>query len=345
MWSAVGPTVTSVSTSEGMLRWARSVPSVAAVIELVTASYPVVASAAVLVRTFNNDVFRVRADGRDYALKVYGAGRFSADEVRWEQQLARHLVNARVRIASDVALSDGDSVGVVDAPEGRRLFALTEWVPGDKPQPPWSEALYHGVGSLLAQLHEATESFVSDYPRLPVRSGDEPQLVIDALDDGSSRQQLVRRTAAAAQTALDRLAAAGLRWTIRHGDPSLDNIHLTHDGQLYFYDLDLAGPGWQVEDLAGSLSTPFAGPFLEGYVSTRRLPDVDVEALPWLRILSAIDNLKFHLIDKPAAMGVATLSEGWVDRGFEALTMAARDAGLGDTEDAPTDPARPLTDP
>ena len=68
------------------------------------------ASAAVLVRTFNNDVFRVRADGRDYALKVYGAGRFTADEVRWEQQLARHLVNAGVPVAADVALRDGDSV-------------------------------------------------------------------------------------------------------------------------------------------------------------------------------------------------------------------------------------------
>ena len=45
-------------------------------------------------------------------------------------------------------------------------------------------------------------------------------------------------------------------------------------------------------------------------------------------MLSAIDNLKFHLIDKPAAMGVSTLSEGWVDRGFDALASAARDARL-----------------
>lgn len=66
--------------------------------ELVTANYSVVASAAVLVRTLNNDVFRVRADRRDYALKVYGAGRFTADEVRWEQRLARHLVNAGVPV-------------------------------------------------------------------------------------------------------------------------------------------------------------------------------------------------------------------------------------------------------
>lgn len=89
------------------------------------------------------------------------------------------------------------------------------------------------------------------------------------------------------------LAGQGLRWAIRHGDPSLDNIHITHDGNLGFYDLDLAGPGWQAEDLAGAVSTTFAGPFLGGYVSTRPLPAVDMEALPWLRMLSAIDNPSF----------------------------------------------------
>jgi Ser/Thr protein kinase RdoA (MazF antagonist) len=304
------------------------------VVELVAASYPIKVSGAALVRSFNNDVFCVHADSRDYALKLYGAGRFTADEVRWEQQLARHLVDAGVPVAADVPLRNGDSVGALDAPEGQRLFALTEWVPGAKPQPPWSDALYRAVGSLLAQLHEAADSFVSDYPRSAVRSGAEPGQVIAVLEDGSSRHLLVQRAAAAAQDALDRLASQGLRWAIRHGDPSLDNIHITQDGELHFYDLDLAGPGWQVEDLAGALSTSFAEPFLDGYVANRPLPAVDIEALPWLRMMSAIDNLKFHLIDKSAAMGVSTLSEGWVDRGFDALANAARDSGL----DAPSVP-------
>lgn len=296
--------------------------------DLVAASYPIEVSGAALVRSFNNDVFRVRSDSRDYALKLYGAGRFTADEVRWEQQLARHLVTAGVPVAADVLLGNGDSVGALEAPEGERLFALTEWVPGEKPQPPWSDALYRAVGSLLAQLHEAAESFSSDFPRSPVRSGAEPGQVVAVLAQGSDRQLLVRRAAGAAQEAVDRLASQGLRWAIRHGDPSLDNIHITQDGALHFYDLDLAGPGWQVEDLAGALSTPFAEPFLDGYRTRRPLPDVDIEALPWLRMLSAIDNLKFHLIDKPAAMGVSTLSEGWVDRGFDGLANATRDSGL-----------------
>ncbi|GAB3911919.1 hypothetical protein GCM10011575_38370 [Microlunatus endophyticus] len=125
-----------------------------------------------------------------------------------------------------------------------------------------------------------------------------------------------------------------MRWGIKHGDPSLDNIHVSDGNLLYFYDLDLAGPGWQVEDLAGALSTEFAEPFLDGYISQRPLAAVDRAALPWLRILGHIDNLKFHLIDKPAAMGTATLAAGWVDRGFEGLIKAAHDAGLDCAESA-----------
>ncbi len=306
------------------------------VVRLVTDSYAIEADGAVLVRSFNNDVFQIRANRRSYALKIYGVGRFTADEVRWEQQLARHLVDSGIPVAADVPLRTGDSVGTLDAPEGPRPFALTEWLPGAKPQPPWSDALYRAVGSALARLHRATDSFSSSCPRSAVRIGDEPDRVIAALGAGSSRGRLVRRTAVAAQTALDRLARQGLRWGIRHGDPSLDNIHLGANGSVSFYDLDLAGPGWQVEDLAGGLSTDFAEPFLDSYLSQRPLPPVDIDALPWLRIIATIDNLKFHLLDKPALLGSSTLSEGWVDRGFESLLDAARSAGIDVATDPPS---------
>lgn len=307
--------------------WARSLPTVTTAMELVAENYSVEPSGATLVRSFNNDVYRIDTDTDAYVLKVYGAGRSEPDEVRWEQLLARELVNAGLQVAADVTTKTGNSVGVLEAPEGPRVFALTTWVPGSKPQPPWSDALYRSVGAALARLHAAADSFNSTYPRRSVRRGDEPEQVIAVLNQGSSQQRLVQRAAAAARTELERLAKQGLRWGIRHGDASLDNIHVDEDGTVYFYDFDLAGPGWQVEDLAGAMSTEFAGPFLEGYVDERPLAEVDLTALPWLRVLGHIDNLKFHLIDKPTAMGSSTLTEGWVDRGFEGLADAARDAG------------------
>jgi len=36
-----------------------------------------------------------------------------------------------------------------------------------------------------------------------------------------------------------------LRRGIRHGDYSLDNVHIDRSGELSVYDFDLSGPGWQ----------------------------------------------------------------------------------------------------
>ena len=314
--------VATVDSTWDPSAWVRSVPSVAAVSHLVEDEYGVPVTQAVLVRSFNNDVYRVQAGGRSYALKVYGVGRWAADEVRWEQQLVRHLANSGMPVAADVALSDGDTVGVLDAPEGRRPFAMAEWVPGAKPQAPYTDGLYRDVGGTLARLHAAVDSFCSSHPRRTVRTGAEVREVSDVLDPGSFLQRLVQRTGAEAQGQLTRLSEQGLRWGIRHGDPTLDNLHVS-DSELYFYDFDLAGPGWQVGDLTGALSTEFADAFLAGYTAVRRLPPVELEALPWLRIMEIIENLHFHLIRKPAMQGTASLAEGWVERGFESLAAAA----------------------
>lgn len=315
-----------VSLNDGR-EWVRSVPSVAAVTRIVETQYRLTVTQTVLVRSFNNDVYRVDTPDRSCALKVYGVDRWTADEVRWEQQLARHLTDSGFPIAADIPLQNGDTVGVLAAPEGERLIAMAEWVPGHKPQPPWTANLYEDVGKTLAQFHAAADQFRSGRPRHSVRTGLEVHEVSEVLDDDVPRRRLVERAGAEAQRQLSRLSDQGLHWGIRHGDPSLDNIHVS-GSDLYFYDLDLAGPGWQAEDLTGALSTNFADAFLAGYTSVRPLPPVGLEALPWLRVMGIIENLHFHLIGKPAIQGTASLAEGWVEAGFESLAAAAGSLGL-----------------
>lgn len=309
-------------------RWLRSLPTVETVLELVRDHYPIEPLDAVLVRPFVNDVYRVSCRERSYALKIYGADRFTPDEIRWEQQVVRHLADHDLAVARPVDLRNADCVGVITAPEGVRPFALTEWLPGAKPQPPWSTDLYRRFGTNLARLHQALDSFSSDLPRRRVRSGTEAEQVIDALAADPEGQRFVQDAAAAALAEIDRLARAGLRRAIRHGDYSLDNVHIDRSGELSLYDFDLAGPGWQVEDLAGALTTDFADAFLAAYTAVRPLSAPDLEALPWLGILAAIDNLHFHLVRKPLSHGTASLAEGWVDRAWRALDQTARAVDL-----------------
>lgn len=299
-------------------------PTVETVLALVRDHYPIEPVDAVLVRPFVNDVYRISCRDRSYALKIYGTDRFTPDEVRWEQQLVRHLADHGLQVARPVDLRHGDTVGTITAPEGVRPFALTEWLPGEKPQPPWSDDLYRRFGANLAGLHQALDSFRSDLPRHAVRSGAESEQVINVLADDPGRRRLVVDAAAAAQAEIARLARSGLRYGICQGDYSLDNIHVDRSGALSVYDFDLAGPGWQVEDLVGALTIDFADAFLAAYTAVRPLPTADLEALPWLGILAAIDNLHFHLVRKPRTHGTASLAEGWVERAWRTLDQAAR---------------------
>ncbi len=153
--------------------------------ELVAHNYSIQPSAATLVRSFMNDVYRIDTGTDTYVLKVYGTGRLEADEVRWEQQLARYLVEAGLPVAADVATTTGSSAGVLEAPEGPRCFTLTRWVPGSKPQPPWSDGLYQSVGAALARIHNAADAFTSTYPRRSVRRGDEPERSVRCFTPGA----------------------------------------------------------------------------------------------------------------------------------------------------------------
>lgn len=302
-------------------------PTLETVHRLVVERYGLEPTRAVLVRSFTNDVYRIDVGRASYALKVYGASRWTVDEIRWEQELVRHLTASGLPVAAAVPLVDGDTAGFLNAPEGKRPFALAEWVEGEKPQPPRTDALYRDVGTMLARFHDAADHLHAQFPRRARRTGQEATDVIGALGDDAESRELVQRLAPEAEHQLARLGEAGLHWAIQHGDPSLDNLHVSDHG-LQLYDFDLAGPGWQVEDLTGALSTPFADVFLAGYTAVRPLAAVELEALPWLHITGLIENLRFHLVEKPAAYGTSSLAEGWVDRELESLAAVAREVGL-----------------
>lgn len=306
----------------------RSIYTPEAVAETVRGSYGLDVTRCTLIRSFVNDVYEIEMASRRYVLKVYHHGGWSAEEVAWEQELVTHLAASGIAVSRAVPLAGGELVGVLDAPEGPRPFAMTEFVDGRKPRKPFNDELYDEYGTLLARLHDAADSFRTTRYRRPFdlkETLDEPLAeVLPALAGQPDDQAVVRELGALARNRIEELAAQGLEWGIRHGDVSLDNVHITSRG-LTIHDFDLAAEGWRVADLAGCLATPFADVFLAGYTRIRELKPVELEALPWLTVVGDIGNLRFHLCDKAAWCGTESLSEGWVDGLLESLRAKAAD--------------------
>jgi Ser/Thr protein kinase RdoA (MazF antagonist) len=286
-----------------------------------------------LQRSLANDVYEVVGAGGRYAFKVYrqsGAARgWSLDEVIWEQELVLALVQQGLDVPRPVRLSNGELVGRLDAPEGLRPYALTEWVEGTKPMPPWTDELYRKFGQLVARFHTLAGALRPTHPRRSTGAVDAlavaTEEVLAALPDGEDRG-LVRERAATAATHLTRLTQAGITRGVCHGDVTLDNVHVTAAG-LVLHDFDLSGPGWLADDLTGVYSTPHWPAFKQGYRELRELSSADVEALPWLGIASRVTNLRFHLVDKVQLRGWESRSEGWVERELAGLRASVDESG------------------
>lgn len=125
----------------------RSLLDPAALLALISRDYRLTGlERVVLLRSLVNDVYRVDTTDRTYVLKVYRSGWRSPDEVAWEVDLIAHLHRAGVAVSPPVARTDGDPIGVIDAPEGPRPAMLSEFTAGSDPPQPFTGPLYRDFG-------------------------------------------------------------------------------------------------------------------------------------------------------------------------------------------------------
>jgi Ser/Thr protein kinase RdoA (MazF antagonist) len=296
-----------------MIRTLRSVIDPLAVVELVTDAYAVTVTDVVLLRSLVNDVYRIgTASSGPLILKIYRAGRHTVDDVAWEVALAGALGGI---VAPGVPLADGRPAGSVAAAEGPRPFAMWSWASGLPPSEPFSPDLFFRYGVTTAHFHRLTdESGIA--PRSPGEFDAAAEERVLAKLDPEDRAVI----APLAIEARRRLSGMELEYGICHGDVSLDNLHV--DGErIVFYDLDRAGYRPRISDLVGVSSTPGWPEFMDGYRSVRTMESL--EALPWLDVLGKLENLHFHLIDKPAFRGTYSIGAGWAARELNALRAAA----------------------
>jgi Ser/Thr protein kinase RdoA (MazF antagonist) len=275
-----------------------------------------------LVRSLVNDVYELTADDARYLLKFYRYDGRTPAEIRWETGLSAHLVANGLLVPAVLPLPGGEPVGLLEAPEGPRPFVLQNFIAGAKPRPPFDDALYQEFGVLVAQFHEAADSFVSAFPRHPADLShriDEPLAQILPLLAPAEVNLL---TALAAAVRNHFAQHSGHSTGICHGDVTLDNVLRTDKG-LLLLDFDLSAHGYRAADLTGVASTPHWSAFKAGYTTHRPITAADEAAIPYLTVVGRIFNLRFHLYDKPTFRGRDSITEGWADHEFAALKQAA----------------------
>jgi Ser/Thr protein kinase RdoA (MazF antagonist) len=268
-------------------------------------------AACQLLRSYTNDVYLIRSADQRFVLKLYGLGWRAPAEVQWEIDLLQHLFASGVPVAAPIAARDRQSIQSIPTDAADRLAVLFAYAPGEKPQPPFSIALYEQFGQAIARVHAAADSFVAAQPRRALDTAvliDEPMLLTAPLLTNAQDRAWLLALAELVKRRITSYATSGLDWGPIHGDASLDNLHVIDDGTVILYDFDSGGPGWRAADLQGwavdhAEYLPRWQAFHRGYTHVRPLPEIDRLAAPYLTLAWDIWGLKIELERRVIARG------------------------------------------
>jgi Ser/Thr protein kinase RdoA (MazF antagonist) len=264
-----------------------------------------------LLRSYTNDVYAVRMPEERFVLKVYGRGWRTGPEIRYEVALIQHLSARGLPTATPLVGRNGDVLQEMESSDGCRHAVLYVFAPGEKPRPPFTPPLYHAFGRAMARMHALSDNFVTEHQRRPLDLSlliDEPlSLAAPLLARREDREFLVE-TADRVKQRIRELASEGLEWGPIHGDATLDNLHVTADGEVVLYDFDSGGPGWRAADLQGWAANNAEHrekweAFQQGYSEVRTIKPADLLAAPYLDVAWDLWGIKIDLDNRVLRQG------------------------------------------
>ena len=218
-----------------------------------------------MLRTQDNDHYLVTTgQGEQCVARIYQNGdqleRQESDYL-YELDWLQFLKDKDLPVAHPIARVDGRYLGAIEAPEGRRYYALFSRAEGATMNMDNEDQLYT-FGAKMAQIHVASNDYTMPYPRQAMDLSFLAEQPIARLHKnwGEERQedlQMVIEMAAQAKVEIEALIENPEHtpdgWGPIGGDFHSNNVHFDEKGQPTFFNFDLCGPGWRAYDIAAFL--------------------------------------------------------------------------------------------
>ena len=251
-----------------------------------------------MLRTQDNDHYQVRVDGeKKFVARVYQLGRhMNRTEGDYQYELAwlAYLHQRGHRVGYPIPRTDGGYVGLIDAPEGPRYYALFNYVEGTE-MPINQAGLYFRMGQAMARIHLDSAEFSTPYVRQPW----DFEHLVDRSVERVKRNWSEKRAAdfdlllASADDAREQIISllgnsqAPEIWGTIGGDFHTANTFVNPKQELSFINFDLCGYGWFAYDIAVFLlntellnrPVELSEAFFAGYFAVRPLAPEEHEAI------------------------------------------------------------------
>jgi Ser/Thr protein kinase RdoA (MazF antagonist) len=254
-----------------------------------------------------NDTYIVITNDNQYILRVYQAkhenGRMwrTITDILYEIDLLLHLDRKGVTVSTPIARKDGVFIQTVLAPEGIRPIVLFSYAPGTILIPPEltneSSTLY---GYAMAEIHAATDDFVSSHSRFPLDLSflldTSLQTIQPVLAHRVEDWKYLLQLSHALKNRIALLPAGALDMGPCHGDAHGSNANMNDENILTFFDFDGCGYGWRAYDLAGfcwamamlknrpdwsaTKSDDLFMAYVQGYLKRRPFSELNIQSIP-----------------------------------------------------------------
>jgi len=204
-----------------------------------------------ILKTGISDTYLVVAPDKRYIFRVYSFGWRTLAEISEELRLLQHLRESGISVSYPVPDLGNTLIHSFAAPEGERFGVLFSFAEGEKVLNFDAETHYR-VGKLMAEMHLGTSNFA-----LRRVTYTEKELLIDSLAQvskflpGDTEEMQYLKTLQ--EYLIDELQNADqsqVRKGAVHLDLWFDNMHVTPEGSITFFDFDFCGNGWLCMDMA-----------------------------------------------------------------------------------------------
>ena len=259
-----------------------------------------------MLRTQDNDHYKVIVGDTIYAARIYQFGphlhRQESDyeyELDWLTFLKEH----DLPVSYPIQRKDGSFLGSVEAPEGKRYFALFSYAPG-KPMDVFNSEQLFTMGATMAKIHITSNDYTAPYERRVMDLDflvDRPiARLTRILSEKPHRARDLDLLISSAKEAKEEIleiinnpSTTPDGWGPIGGDFHSTNTFFTDDMSPTFFNFDLCGFGWRAYDIAAflqntdliNLSEDLTEDFFAGYYSVRPLSNNEHSAIsPFLTI-------------------------------------------------------------
>lgn len=244
-----------------------------------------------------NDTYLVKNKGKKYIFRVYSHNWRTATEIQQELHFLDVLKSKSIAVSFPILDKSNQYIQAFDAPEGVRYGVLFSFAKGQK-RLQSSAGMHAKIGSEMARMHTVSKDWALDRPSYNESTLliDPLAQIIDFLPKDLPELKWLKKTQAYLLKEFSSFDITQLRQGVVHLDIWFDNINITNEDELTFFDFDFCGNGWLCLDLAYywlALHTVETDTktrqrkwksFVKGYQTVAKITDEELRILPILGV-------------------------------------------------------------